>query len=114
MMGDFNADCNYFKASEYSSVSLATNSTFTWLIDGSADTTVSVSFAEVCFFVQIICICGMFFRILVSGLMFSFIEPYFEFAQNANSVVHYLQYLSQHYIANFTINKDYDQVQVFP
>ncbi|KAL5269891.1 hypothetical protein ACHWQZ_G003381 [Mnemiopsis leidyi] len=41
MMGDFNADCNYFKASEYSSVSLATNSSFTWLIDGSADTTVS-------------------------------------------------------------------------
>ena len=42
MMGDFNADCNYFKAAEYSSVSLATNSNFTWLIDSSADTTVSV------------------------------------------------------------------------
>jgi len=41
IMGDFNADCSYFKAAEYASVSLATSSDFTWLIDNTADTTVS-------------------------------------------------------------------------
>ena len=41
IMGDFNADCSYLKATEYASISLATSTSFTWLIDSSADTTVS-------------------------------------------------------------------------
>jgi hypothetical protein len=42
MMGDFNADCSYFQAQEYASVPFATSAKFNWLIDNSADTTVSV------------------------------------------------------------------------
>jgi len=41
MMGDFNADCNYFKTSDYPAVTLHSNTKFTWMIDSTADTTVS-------------------------------------------------------------------------
>ncbi|XP_003725199.1 deoxyribonuclease-1 [Strongylocentrotus purpuratus] len=40
LMGDFNADCNYVKSSDWSEISLKTDSRFDWLISDSADTTV--------------------------------------------------------------------------
>merc|ERR1712002_80007 len=40
LMGDFNADCDYVKSSEWSDISLRTDNSFEWLISDYADTTV--------------------------------------------------------------------------
>ncbi|XP_071479326.1 deoxyribonuclease-1-like [Diadema antillarum] len=40
LMGDFNADCNYVRSSDWSSISIRTDSSFEWLISDYADTTV--------------------------------------------------------------------------
>ncbi|XP_072174335.1 deoxyribonuclease-1-like [Diadema setosum] len=40
LMGDFNADCNYVTSSEWSQISIWTDTSFEWLIPNSADTTV--------------------------------------------------------------------------
>ncbi|XP_071479349.1 deoxyribonuclease-1-like [Diadema antillarum] len=40
LMGDFNADCNYVTSSEWSQISIWTDTSFDWLIPNSADTTV--------------------------------------------------------------------------
>lgn len=41
MMGDFNADCTYLKSSEYSSIQIYSDPSYVWLVDETADTTVS-------------------------------------------------------------------------
>ena len=43
LLGDFNADCSYLTASELAGLELYTSSTFSWLIDSGADTTVSAT-----------------------------------------------------------------------
>jgi len=41
MMGDFNADCNYFRVSKYGKVPLYSDPSFTWMVPSDWDTTVS-------------------------------------------------------------------------
>nr|XP_054750519.1 deoxyribonuclease-1-like [Lytechinus pictus] len=40
LMGDFNADCSYVTGNEFENLKLNTMTSFSWLIDSSADTTV--------------------------------------------------------------------------
>uniref|UniRef100_A0A7N8Y0X0 Deoxyribonuclease n=1 Tax=Mastacembelus armatus TaxID=205130 RepID=A0A7N8Y0X0_9TELE len=41
LLGDFNAGCNYVKASDWRNIRLFTDESFRWLINNEADTTVS-------------------------------------------------------------------------
>ena len=41
LLGDFNADCSYLSASKLAGLELYSSSAFTWLVDSTADTTVS-------------------------------------------------------------------------
>ncbi|KAL4229429.1 Deoxyribonuclease-1-like 2 [Mactra antiquata] len=41
--GDFNADCNYLRLSDWKTISLRTDTRFEWLLDDDVDTTVATS-----------------------------------------------------------------------
>jgi len=43
ILGDLNADCSYVSEADWSDIALWVNPWFTWLIDNTADTTVSTN-----------------------------------------------------------------------
>ena len=99
LMGDFNASCNYVRASHFGNISLRTDSRFTWHILDSADTTTS---RTVCAYDRFVTTSAMTSRVSEEGARVFYFDQAYDLDMRAAKLV------SDHYPVEMRIKLSND------
>ena len=84
IMGDFNASCNYVRASHFENISLRTDQRFTWHILDSADTTTSKT---VCAYDRFVTTSAMTDRVTQEGASVFYFDQAFDLDMRAAKLI---------------------------